>query len=83
MKTKQLINSLTRNLNVKCEWCGSKIKKKSAFVKNVKRLEFVHRKKTFFCDEKCCDNYIDYELNAPRKISLCSSCPVPDLPEKD
>ncbi|MEX0920109.1 MAG: hypothetical protein WDZ69_00830 [Candidatus Pacearchaeota archaeon] len=77
--TRSVFKLLTGNLKVKCQWCGSKIKRKNAVVKNIKRLEFVYPKPTFFCSEKCGNNYAQYELSAPRSISMCNSCPVPDL----
>lgn len=82
MGRKSIFKSVTGNLKVKCEWCGSKVKKKDAVIKNIKRLEFVHPKKTFFCSEKCGNNYVNYEYNVPRSISMCSKCPVPDLPKR-
>ncbi len=79
---KSVFHLLTGNMNVKCHWCGSRLKKRSAFVRDVKRLEFVYPKTTFFCDKNCHNNYVNYEVNSPRKISMCNSCPVPDLPER-
>tara|TARA_Y100000034_G_C6873831_1_gene399306 strand:- start:541 stop:768 length:228 start_codon:yes stop_codon:yes gene_type:complete len=68
---------LTKNFNVKCEFCNKSIKKKNAHIENVKMLEFVYPKKATFCNSVCSKNYKTYELNAPRKASLCSMCPTP------
>ena len=72
-----MLKNLTQNLKVKCEFCKKPTKKKFAYFKNIKLLEFVHPKNTAFCNKACCENYKKYEINALRKASLCSSCPVP------
>ena len=72
-----MLKNLTQNLKVKCEFCKKSTKKKFAYFENIKLLEFVHPKNTAFCNKACCENYKKYEMSAPKKASLCSSCPVP------
>jgi len=79
-----VIKKIMGNLNVKCEFCKKQIKRKNAYFENVKLLEFVHPKKTAFCNKSCCSKYIEHEANVPKKLSLCSSCPAPpDLLDKE
>ena len=77
MVLKEVIRKITQNFKVKCEFCKKSIKRKHAYFENVKLLEFVYPKKVHFCNETCCSNYKNYEINSPRKASLCSSCPTP------
>ena len=74
---KKVIEKITQNFSVKCEFCKKSIKRKHAHFRNVKRLEFVYPKNTSFCDETCCSKYEKYEVNSFKKAYLCSSCPVP------
>jgi len=69
--------NLFGNFKVKCEFCKKSIKRKDAHFRKIKILEFVYPKKAAFCNKKCCLNYKDYEENSVKKVSLCSSCPVP------
>ena len=71
------IKKITQNLKVKCEFCKKSMKRKSAYFESVRLLEFIYPRNTPFCNEICCLNYKKYEINAPRKASLCSSCPTP------
>ena len=83
MGLKSLFKNINQNLKVKCEFCRTSVKKKSAYVEDVKLLEFVYPKKTYFCDENCCLNYKTYEKSVPKRVSLCSSCPThPDAGPK-
>jgi len=77
MGLKSVMNKMTQNIKVKCGFCKKSIKRKEAYFENVKLLEFVYPKRTPFCNEKCCSKYKEYEINSPRKVSLCSSCPTP------
>ena len=77
MILKKAIKKMTRNFKIKCEFCKKPIKRKHAYFENVKLLEFVYPKNTPFCDKNCYSKYKDYEINSPRKVSLCSSCPTP------
>jgi len=77
MKSKSIIKKITQNLKVKCKFCKKSVKRKYAYFENVKLLEFVYPKKTPFCNENCCSKYKEYEINSPRKVSSCSSCPTP------
>lgn len=77
MELKEAIKKITQNFKVKCEFCNKTIRKKNAYFENVKLLEFVYPKRTSFCDEDCCSKYKEYEINSPKKVSMCSSCPVP------
>ena len=77
MVLKEAIKKITQNFKVKCEFCKKPIKRKHAYFENVKHLEFVYPKRTPFCDKNCCSKYKEYEINSPRKVSLCSSCPTP------
>ena len=77
MELKEAIRKITQNFNVKCEFCKKPTKRKHAYFKNVKLLEFVYPKITSFCNENCCSNYETYEINSPKKFPLCNSCPVP------
>jgi len=71
------IQKITQNLKVKCEFCKGSIKKKDAHFENVKLMEFISPRDTPFCNKKCASRCKRYEMNAPRKVSLCSSCPTP------
>ena len=77
MVLKEVIRKITQNFLVKCEFCRKPIKRKLAYFENVKLLEFVYPKRTPFCDKDCFSKYENYEINSPRKVSLCSSCPTP------
>jgi len=72
-----MVNKIGGNLKVKCEFCKNQIQRKSAHFEKVKRPEFVHPKNTAFCNKDCVSHYKEYEKSIPRRISLCSSCPVP------
>ena len=72
-----MVGKISGNLKVKCESCKNLIKRKSAHFEKVKRLEFVHPKNTAFCNETCSSVYKEYEKSVPKRVSLCSSCPVP------
>jgi len=72
-----MISKISGNLKVKCEFCKGQVKRKSAHFEKVKRPEFVHPKNTAFCSENCSSNFKEYEKSIPRRVSLCSSCPVP------
>tara|TARA_Y100000294_G_scaffold177599_1_gene203733 strand:- start:1121 stop:1378 length:258 start_codon:yes stop_codon:yes gene_type:complete len=74
---KKAIGKITQNFNAKCEFCKKSIKRKHAYFKDVKRLEFVYLKKTIFCNKTCCSKYEKHEINSLKQASLCSSCPVP------
>ena len=71
------IKRISGNLNVKCESCKNVVKRKSAHFEKVKLLQFVHPKNTAFCNETCSSNFKEYVKSVPRRISMCSSCPVP------
>ena len=71
-----VFKKILNNFKLKCEFCKKPVKRKSAYFEKVKRLEFVHPIKTSFCSEKCAQNYKDYEMNVPKKPSLCPACPV-------
>jgi len=77
MVLKNIIGKITRNLNVKCQFCKKPVKRKFAHFEKVKLLEFVYPKNTAFCNKNCSLKYKNYELISPRKASLCSSCPTP------
>ena len=77
MGLKNLFKKINENLKVKCEFCRTSVKKKSAYFEDVKLLEFVYPRKTYFCNEICCLNYKIYEKSVPKRVSLCSSCPTP------
>ena len=77
MVLKEAIKKITQNFNTKFEFCKEPIKIKDAYFENVKRLEFVYPKRTPFCNEDCCSSYKKKEISAPRKVSMCSSCPTP------
>lgn len=72
-----MIKQLLQNLNIKCEFCDNKVKRKNAFYKKVKLMEFVYPTKAAFCNENCCNKYEEYESNCIKKVSLCPSCPTP------
>jgi len=72
-----MIKKIIQNFKVKCEFCKKPTKRKFAYFENVKLLEFAYPRKTGFCNKTCCENYKKYEMNSPKKASLCSSCPVP------
>ena len=77
MVLKEAFRKVTQNFKTKCEHCKKSIKRKDAYFERVKRLEFVYPKKTSFCCQDCCFKYKEYEKFAPRRVSLCSSCPTP------
>jgi len=78
-----MIKQLLQNLNTKCEFCDKKIKRKDAFYKKIKLMEFVYPSNAPFCNEKCCNKYIEIESSEIKRVSLCSSCPThPDAGPK-
>lgn len=76
MILKNIFIKIRGTFKLKCEFCKKSISRKSAYFEKVKRLEFVHPVNTSFCNGKCCNNYKTYEESVPRRLSLCSSCPV-------